>query len=91
MYKTTSTLLLLAFVFSLLLVSGTATAQGSNAQEDIPSKHYDMETVVLDGEIKRPLLEYYRNHGTPKFKRLLRLQRSFLPHIEAEAKNQTMR
>lgn len=74
-------------LLGLGLVSATAAAQ----DEDLKTKFYDFDDMLIDGEIKKPEGFVYGALEKAKFDRLLSLKKSFLPRIEETAKDDALK
>jgi hypothetical protein len=69
------------------LVSTAALAQ----EEDLKTKFYDFDDMLIDGELKKPEGFVYGALEKAKFDRLLSLKKSFLPRIEETAKDDALK
>ena len=79
-------------VVSLLALSVTAlSVSAMAAPPKPPEKFYNMDAMVLDGEIKRPTAVYSSARRKAEFGRLLHLKKSFLPAIFETAKEHSLR
>ena len=78
-----------AVVLGLGLVSTTAFAQDDG--DDVKTKFYDFDDMLIDGEFKKPEGFVYGAVEKAKFDRLLSLKKSFLPRIEETAKSDALR
>ena len=66
-------------VLSFFLCLGMLSARGVYAgKRPVKAKFYDFSAQLIDGEIKRPTALYTDSRQEAKFKRLLRLKRSFM-------------
>ena len=78
---------LISAIFVTAAVLGvTATVCAQDAESSVQVRFYDMGEFIVDGDIKRPLDDLYIARHKPKFTRLLKLQKSFLPKIKQSAK-----
>jgi hypothetical protein len=82
-----------AFVFAAVvlgmgLMTGTVSAQDD---EDVKTKFYDFDDMLIDGEFKKPEGFVYGSIEKAKFDRLLSLKKSFLPKIEQTAKSDVLK
>jgi hypothetical protein len=74
-------------LLGLGMVSATAVAQ----DDDLKTKFYDFDDMLIDGEIKKPEGFVYGALEKAKFDRLLSLKKSFLPRIEETAKDDALK
>ena len=74
-------LLTLSVLLSLTLPLTASAGPPDKAKE----RFYDMGEWVIDGEIKRPTALWVQARKRPRFDPLLRLKKSFLPHIAQSA------
>ena len=77
-----------AVVLGLGLTTGTVSAQD---EEDVKTKFYDFDDMLIDGEFKKPEGFVYGSIEKAKFDRLLSLKKSFLPKIEQTAKSDALK
>ena len=68
--------LIVALVFTLKWCHENVTTN-ANASPPVKAKFYDFSEQLIDGEIRRPTALYTDSRQEAKFKRLLRLKRSF--------------
>ncbi len=79
--------LFLVVLLGFGLVSTSAFAQ----DEDVKTKFYDFDDMLIDGEFKKPEGFVYGAIEKAKFDRLLSLKKSFLPKIEETAKSDVLK
>tara|TARA_R100001224_G_C3994231_1_gene140350 strand:- start:53 stop:295 length:243 start_codon:yes stop_codon:yes gene_type:complete len=74
---------------SLLITITTAILFSTAASAAPPSKSkfYDFGDQVIDGEIKKPVGEYFSDRQRARFDRLTSLKKSFLPKMFITSKN----
>ncbi len=72
-----------AVLVGMSLVATTGFAQDD---EEVKTKFYDFDDMLIDGEFKKPEGMVYGAIEKAKFERLLSLKKSFLPRIEESAK-----
>ncbi len=70
------------FLFKLMLLMllffiGLMSAKCVEAKPSVKAKFYDFSEQLIDGEVKRPQALYMDVRQEAKFKRLLRLKKSF--------------
>ncbi len=61
------------------------------AQDDVKTKFYDFDDMLIDGEIKKPDGEVFAGAQAAKFERLVNLKKSFLPKIQRTAKSDALK
>lgn len=74
---------------STLITITTAILLSSAASAAPPSKSkfYDFGDQVIDGEIKRPTVDYISDRQRARFDRLTNLKKSFLPNLFQTSKS----
>jgi len=72
-------------VFFIIAMFG-ASAALANPPGNANSKFYDFGEQVIDGDIRTPTALYTSARQKVKFDRLLSLKKSFLPQLNATAK-----
>ncbi|MBH24897.1 MAG: hypothetical protein CMH57_10670 [Myxococcales bacterium] len=72
----------------LVLTGSVAFAQDD---DDVKTKFYDFDDMLIDGDIKKPEGMVYGVTERAKFERLLSLKKSFLPKIEETAKDDVLK
>lgn len=80
--------LLLGAIF-LGFFSGSAAAAPRAAKEK--TRFYDFDDLLVDGEINKPATLYTRALKSPRFERLLRLQKSFLDQLSRTTRDPGLR
>lgn len=55
------------------------------------TRFYDFDDLLIDGEFRKPATLYTRALKSPRFERLLRLQKSFLPQLLQTARFPSLR
>ncbi|MBN1946869.1 MAG: hypothetical protein JW797_14440 [Bradymonadales bacterium] len=84
---------------TLVIGAGTALAQdaappqGEEQQagaEQVPTRFYDFNEMLIDGEFMRPEGMFTRARDRARFQRLLNLRREFLSEIEQSAKEEAL-
>ncbi len=78
----------LVVLVGLGLVTSVAAAQDG---EDVKTKFYDFDDMLIDGEFKKPDGFVYGAVEKAKFDRLLSLKKSFLPKIQESAKDDALK
>ena len=80
------------WLVTMLLVAmaspGLAAAQ---AKDDVKTKFYDFDDLLIDGQFKKPQVLYTDARQKVKFEKLLKLKKDFLPSLKATAKDQSLR
>ncbi len=61
------------------------------AEPPVKSKFYDMNEMVVQGELKKPSALYVDATERPKFERLLRLKKSFIPALEGAGNDKALK
>ena len=59
-------------------------------EADTPSRFYDFNDMLIDGELMRPEGMFTRARDRARFERLLNLRREFIDEIEESAKEEAM-
>ncbi len=87
------TLMRCAIVLSLLALpaTGFAQAEGGGGGDDVKTKFYNFDDLLIDGQYKKPQVLYTDARQKVKFERLLKLKKDFLPKLKATAKDATLR
>lgn len=70
---------------STLLVSSAAMAQDDEGEEEIGTRFYDFNDMLIDGEFLKPEGMFATERGRARFDSLLSLRRSFLEEIQSDA------
>ena len=81
-------LVIFVILVGATLVSAAAVAQGT---DDVKTKFYNFDDMLIDGEFKKPEGFVYGAVEKAKFDRLLSLKKSFLPKIEESAKDEALK
>ena len=76
-------LILVAAIFMLSIIPTSVFAQ---EDDEVKTKFYDFDDMLIDGEFKKPAGLYTSAREEAKFKRLLSLKKSFLDKIEDTSK-----
>ena len=84
--KTTVRLLL-----ALALLGLPATASAQEGGDNVKTKFYNFDDLLIDGQYKKPQVLYTDARQKVRFERLLRLKKDFLPKLKATAKDATLR
>ena len=71
----------------ILMLSLTSSVAGKQPK----AKFYDFSEQLIDGERKKPTNLYIDAREAVKFKRLLKLKKSFLPKLFNTAKERTFK
>ena len=79
-------IMLLGVVF-LMTAPVSAVAQ----DENVKTKFYNFDDLLIDGEYKKPQMLYTDTRQKVKFERLLSLKKDFLPKLKATAKDAALR
>lgn len=77
---------LLALAF--LLPAALVTAQEEAAEGETPTRFYDFNDMLIDGEFMRPEGMFTRARDRARFERILDLRRVFIEEIEESAKEE---
>lgn len=56
-------------------------AEPPQKNKNMRSKFYDFDEQLIDGQIRKPTALYINTRQKVKFKRLMRLKKSFLPRL----------
>lgn len=83
--------LLLIGTLALLGAPATAFAQEGGQGEDVKTKFYNFDDLLIDGQYKKPQVLYTDARQKVKFERLLKLKKDFLPKLKATAKDTSLR
>ena len=80
-------------VFVAILIVGMTFGGQAFAQDDGEerTRFYDFENMLIDGEFVSPDLEHMQTQGRAQFDRLLNLQTSFIPKVEASTQEPALR
>lgn len=80
---------------SLLTLAMLATPLAASAQEgaadDVKTKFYNFDDMLIDGQYKKPQVLYTDARQKVNFERLLKLKKEFLPKLKATAKDASLR
>lgn len=68
---------------------GVRKAKGAKGGKS--TRFYDFDDLLIDGEFRKPATLYTRALKSPRFERLLRLQKSFLPQLLQTARYPSLR
>jgi len=84
------------FALGLGGAPGSSWARGKAASrakgaKDKSTRFYDFDDLLIDGEFRKPATLYTRALKSPKFERLLRLQKSFLNQLLQTARYPSLR
>jgi len=74
-------LLIKLMVFLLLFLLGIMSARCALAEPTVRAKFYDFSEQLIDGHIKKPQALYTDVRQAAKFKRLLKLKKSFMKNL----------
>jgi hypothetical protein len=77
--------LIMAVIF--MLSAGIAFGQDDG---DTPSRFYDFNDMLIDGELMRPEGMFTRARDRARFERLLNLRREFIDEIEESTKEEAL-
>ena len=74
-----------------VLAGAPVLAQDEGGGEDLKTKFYNFDEMLIDGEVKKPsgLLTNVRDQAS--FNRLLKLKKKFLPELKRSAKESTLK
>lgn len=73
-------------LFALVgLTAPGAFAQDAGAEEEVQTRFYDFNDMLIDGEFQRPEGMFATERGQARFNKLLTLRRSFIEEIEDAA------
>lgn len=70
---------------------GASKAKGGKGGKGGSTRFYDFDDLLIDGEFRKPATLYTRALKSPKFERLLRLQKSFLNQLLQTARYPSLR
>jgi hypothetical protein len=80
---------------ALIALAFLATPLAASAQEapadDVKTKFYNFEDMLIDGQYKKPQVLYTDARQKVNFERLLKLKKEFLPKLKATAKDASLR
>ncbi len=77
---------------TFLLVVAFALTVSATAMADEPqTEFYDFENLIIDGQFVSPDMTHMESQGGAQFNRLLNLQTSFLPKVEASTQEPALR
>ena len=68
-----------------------AAKAGAAGKKQPSTRFYDFDDLLIDGEFRKPATLYTRALKSPKFDRLLRLQKSFLGQLLKTARYPSLR
>jgi hypothetical protein len=68
-------------LFLFLFLLGLLSARCALAKSGVKAKFYDFSEQLIDGQVRRPQAFYTDVRQAAKFKRLLRLKRSFMKDL----------
>ena len=74
-------LLVKLIFFLLLFFLGVMSARCVIAKPKVKAKFYDFSEQLIDGEVRRPTALYTDVRQQAKFKRLLKLKKSFMKQL----------
>jgi len=81
----------IGLLFLILLFSTSAIAKPPQKNKNVRSKFYDFNEQLIDGQIRKPTALYINTREKAKFKRLLRLKKSFLPQLFKTSKERVFK
>ncbi len=81
MKKLSDRFLVKIIVLLLLFLVGIMSTKCVKAAPPVKAKFYDFSEHIIDGEIRKPQALYTDVRQAAKFKRLLRLKRSFMKDL----------
>jgi hypothetical protein len=81
---------LLALLIGSILVLGAGQAFAQDDDGSVPTRFYDFNDMLIDGEFMRPEGMMTRARDSARFERLLDLRREFLEEIEESAKEEEL-
>jgi LEA14-like dessication related protein len=76
----------IASIFVLLFAVSALAAPPKN-NKNVKSKFYIFDEQLIDGERRKPMMLYANSREKVKFKRLLRLKKSFMPTLFKTSRN----
>lgn len=79
------------FTALLLTVSGIPSAYGQDSGAVVEEKLYNFDDMLIDGEFRDPQGMYERARAEAKFESVLKNERSFMPRLDENAQESTMR
>ncbi len=65
--------------------------KGHRAKKAKQTRFYDFDDLLIDGEFRKPATLYTRALKSPRFDRLLRLQKSFLDQLSQTVRYPSLR
>jgi hypothetical protein len=71
--------------------SARKAKSGKSGKGGKSTRFYDFDDLLIDGEFRKPATLYTRALKSPKFERLLRLQKSFLNQLLQTARYPSLR
>ena len=74
-------LLVKLIVLLLLFLMGVMSARCVMAKPSVKAKFYDFSEQLIDGEVRKPQALYTDVRQAAKFKRLLKLKKSFMKDL----------
>lgn len=83
MKKLITILLTATFVLS---AGGAAFAAGDDAKRppgDARVQHVDLGTMVIDGTLRQPTVQFHDQRERVRFERLMKIRKSFMPALMA--------
>ncbi len=75
----------------LLTVSGIPSAYAQDSGAGVEEKLYNFDDMLIDGEFRDPQGMYERARAEAKFEGVLKIERSFMPRLDENAQESTMR
>ena len=75
----------------ILAVAPTVVSAQTEGGDDVKTKFYNFDDLLIDGQYKKPQVLYTDARQKVKFERLLKLKKDFLPKLKATAKDATLR
>jgi len=78
------------FIILFMFVSFGAYGK-NNASNDVKTKFYNFDDLLIDGKIKKPQILYTDSRQRVKFERLLKLKKDFIPNLLATKKDATLK
>ena len=84
-------LLVVLMAIALLVPASSVFAQDAESDDgDTPTRFYDFNDMLIDGELMRPEGMFTRARDRARFERLLDLDREFIQEIEESAKEEAL-
>lgn len=80
-----------SLALALLAAPLAASAQEAGGGDDVKTKFYNFEDMLIDGQYKKPQVLYTDARQKVNFERLLKLKKEFLPKLKATAKDASLR